>query len=420
MAMAVLILKIYIGFVVFVMAVYFTRHFIFSMNRIYGEQRFYYQDIFDSDLPFLSVLIPMHNEEKVASHILDALTNADYPKDRIELIPIDDHSSDGTWRILDEYAARYPFIKPLHRTTGDRGKQNALNDAIRVTAGEIILVFDADYLPPRCVLKDLAVCFNDPEVGAAMGRVVPVNTSQNLLTRILDLERSGGYQVDQQARHNLRLVAQYGGTVGGFRKKLLHACGGFDPKIITEDTELTFKLYVNGWKVAYANRVECYEEVPENWVTRSRQIRRWARGHTQVMFRYFIPVIRSKFLSAREKIDGILLLSVYAVPAILFLGIADSVALFFIGEINLLTGILPIILTVTCNTFGNFAPFYQIGIASFLDGSRQRILLLPFLVFNFLFSLWYTTQGFLDAVFDIISTRRVIWHKTKRFRRSTT
>ena len=416
--MVVLILKLYIAFVVLVMVVYFTRHFIFSVNRVYGEQRSYYQDIFDSDLPFISVLIPMHNEEKVARHILDALADSDYPKDRLELMPIDDHSTDGTGEILDEYAARHAFIKPFHRTTGQRGKQCALNDAIRTTAGEIILVFDADYLPPRGVLRDIAVCFNDPEVGAVMGRVVPVNTPRNLLTRVLDMERSGGYQVDQQARHNLRLVAQYGGTVGGFRKKLLHACGGFDPKIVTEDTELTFKLYVGGWKVAYANRVECYEEVPEGWVTRSRQIRRWAQGHTQVMFRYFVPLLRSPFLSFREKLDGILLLSVYAVPAILILGIADSLALFFLGEINLLTGVLPIILTVTCNTFGNFAPFYQIGTASFLDGSRQRIRLLPFLIFNFFFSLWYTTLGFVTAVIDLISARHVSWQKTKRYRRA--
>lgn len=415
--MAILILKGYIVLLAFVLVVYFVRHFVFAMNRVYGEQRLYYQDILDSDLPFLSILIPMHNEESVARNILDALAGSDYPKGRFELIPIDDHSDDGTWGILCDYAARYSSIKPLRRTTGDRGKQNALNDAIRVTAGEIVLVFDADYLPPRGVLRDIAVCFSDPEVGAVMGRVVPVNTSRNLLTRILDIERSGGYQVDQQARHNLRLIAQYGGTVGGFRKKLLHACGGFDPRIITEDTELTFKLYVNGWKVAYANRVECYEEVPERWVTRSRQIRRWARGHTQVMFRYFIPVIRSRFLTAREKIDGILLLSIYAVPAMLLLGIADSLALFFLGEINLLSGLLPILLTVTCNTFGNFAPFFQIGIASFLDGSGQRIRLLPFLIFNFLFSLWYTSLGFFNAVVDVISARRVTWQKTKRFRR---
>jgi cellulose synthase/poly-beta-1,6-N-acetylglucosamine synthase-like glycosyltransferase len=418
--MVILILKSYIGFLVVVLIAYFVRHFIFSMNRIYGEQRLYYQDILDSDLPFLSILIPMHNEESVARHILDALAEADYPKEKLELIPIDDHSDDGTREILLEYAARYPFIRPFHRTTGDGGKQNALNDAIRVTAGEIILVFDADYLPPRGVLRDIAVCFSDPEVGAVMGRVIPVNTSRNLLTRILDIERSGGYQVDQQARHNLMLIAQYGGTVGGFRKKLLHACGGFDPRIITEDTELTFKLYVNGWKVAYANRVECYEEVPERWATRARQIRRWARGHTQVMFRYFVPVIRSKFLTPREKIDGLLLLSIYAVPAMLLIGIADSLALFFLGEARLLSTLFPIVLSAVCNTFGNFAPFFQIGIASFLDGSGQRIRLLPFLIFNFLFSLWYTSLGFFNAVIDVISARRVTWQKTRRFRRTAT
>ena len=91
---------------------------------------------------------------------------------------------------------------------------------MKISKGDVIIVFDADYLPPKGIIRDIAITFKDPEVGAVMGRVIPENSHRNFLTRVLDLERSGGYQVDQQARYNLGLLPQYGGTVGGFRKKI--------------------------------------------------------------------------------------------------------------------------------------------------------------------------------------------------------
>ncbi|MGB9787270.1 MAG: glycosyltransferase family 2 protein [Dictyoglomus turgidum] len=244
----------------------------FTLNRAFGEQRLGYQDIIDSDLPYVSVLIPMHNEEKVAENVLNALLNTDYPKDRIEIIPIDDNSTDRTREILEDYSSKYPhLIKPLYRGSYlPRGKPSALNDALKVAEGEIIIVFDADYIPPKGIIRYLAVSFLDPEVGVVMGRVVPLNISKNLLTRLFDLERIGGYQVDQQARYNLKLIPQFGGTVGGFRKELILKLGGFNPKILAEDTELTIKAYINGVKVCYTNRAECYEEAPETWEVRAK------------------------------------------------------------------------------------------------------------------------------------------------------
>lgn len=404
---------------VVLVVIYIIRHFLFTMNRIYGEQRMFYQDIIDSEYPTLSVLIPMYNEEKVAANILNLLVRADYPRDRLDIIPINDHSNDGTRKILDKYAAEYPFIRPIHRTGGRRGKPSALNDALAVSTAEIILVFDADYLPSRGILKDLAVCFQNPEIGAVMGRVIPVNTSRNLLTRILDIERSGGYQVDQQARYNLKLITQYGGTVGGFRRKTVLELGGFNPETLTEDTELTYRLYLNGWKVVYANRAECYEEVPETWEVRARQIRRWSRGHNQVLFHYLFPMLKSDRLDWKEKVDGTLLLFVYVVSFVLILGMADSLVLFFLGEMQIIvSSALVMLFTIGYSTFGNYAPFYQLGLAAFLDGSTYRIRLLPLLLFNFLFNIYYTSLGFIDALIDLITRRRTVWHKTERFRES--
>ena len=144
------------------------------------------------------------------------------------------------------------------------------------------------------------------------------------------------YQADKQARYNLRTLPQYGGTVGGFRKEFMVNSGGFNTRVLAEDTELTYRLYTQGWKVIYANNAECYEEVPETWAVRGRQVRRWSSGHNNVMFRYFFKVIFSRHMNLREKLDGLMLLLVYAVPFLLALGLVDSLALFCLGEMNVL------------------------------------------------------------------------------------
>lgn len=415
--MVVLILKLYVILVVLVMSVYAMRHYWLTHNRLRGEQRLYYQDILDDDLPPITVLVPMHDEEKVARQSIEAILACDYPRHLLQVIPIDDHSTDRTPEILDELAAAHPEVQPLHRREGLRGKPAALNDALELAHANVIINFDADYVPNKGALRDLSLSFKDPEVGAVMGRVVPVNTRANLLTRLLDLERSGGYQVDQQARHNLKLMPQYGGTVGAYRKDLVQAHGGFDPQVLAEDTDLTYRLYIDGWKIVYANRVECFEEVPETWAVRSRQIRRWSRGHNFVMMRHFRPLLKSPYLSRREKLDGLLLLLIYMVPVFLLTGIIDSVLLFFLGEMQIIESVLVFLFVASYNSFGNFAPFYQIGSASLLDGVTHRIRLLPFLMFYFLLNIWTISSGFFMALLDRIQRRTATWDKTQRFRR---
>src|SRR5256885_3259633 len=131
-------------------------------------------------------------------------------------MPVNDRSKDRTRQIIDKFVKDFPGrIRPFHRTSGKPGKAAALKDAMELIATEVTLIFDADYIPGAGLIKQLVAPFFDPEVGGVMGRVVPLNCGTNLLTRLLDLERSGGYQVDQQARMNLRLVPQHGGTVAG-------------------------------------------------------------------------------------------------------------------------------------------------------------------------------------------------------------
>lgn len=191
-----MVLKGYFILSIVVILIYAVRHIIFAYNRAFGRQRLFYNDIISSDMPSISILIPMHNEEKVLKFALESLLECDYDRDRMEIIPINDNSKDKTKEMLDEYHSRYDFIRPLHRDCSNRGKPAGLNDAMKMASGEIIIVFDADYRPAKNMLNQLALSFLDPEVGAVMGRVVPYNTDKNLLTRLLNLERSGGYQAD--------------------------------------------------------------------------------------------------------------------------------------------------------------------------------------------------------------------------------
>ena len=415
MVMVINILRAYMIFTIIVLLIYMTRHFIFTNNRLLGRQRLYYNDIYSSRMKSISVLIPMHNEEQVLENVLESLLKCDYDRDRLEIIPINDNSTDKTRELLDEYHRKFEFIRPIHRDSQDRGKPAGLNEAMKIARGEIIVVFDADYQPAKDMLKQLAIAFEDPEIGAVMGRVIPYNTNKNLLTRLINLERSGGYQVDQQARYNLKLIPQYGGTVGGFRKDILLETGGFDPLVLAEDTELTYRLYTSGWKVIYANSAECYEEAPETWEVRGKQIRRWSRGHNQVLFKYLFKTITTKRMNFREKLDGVLLLFVYAVPFVLGLAQFVSLILFFLGEMDIFSGFWVILFIGVYSSFGNFAPFFEIGSALMIDGVKGEAFLLPLLMFNFYFYMWNISLGFFDAVADVITRRKVKWVKTERF-----
>jgi cellulose synthase/poly-beta-1,6-N-acetylglucosamine synthase-like glycosyltransferase len=249
-----------------------------------------------------------------------------------------------------------------------------------------------------------------------MGRVVPLNLNRSLLTRLLDLERAGGYQVDQQARMNLRLVPQYGGTVGGVRVSALRAVGGWRDDSLAEDTDMTYRLILAGWEVVYQNRSECYEEVPENWGTRIRQIKRWARGHNQSLVRYAIPLLRRpKHLTRALVLDGLLLLGVFAVGPLLLLGWILATALYYVG-FPLEYGILLVLAVGSYGTLGNFAAFFEVATACRLDGSRGRIRLLPFLAFGFLVSLVSVSGAALVQLLQAFRGEEHHWQKTERYR----
>jgi cellulose synthase/poly-beta-1,6-N-acetylglucosamine synthase-like glycosyltransferase len=340
-----------------------------------------------------------------------------YPEEKLLIVPVNDRSTDRTREIIDSFVQKHPGrIRPFHRAGGKGGKAAALKDAMEMVETEVILIFDADYIPGGALVKQLVAPFFDPEVGGVMGRVVPLNVGTNLLTRLLDLERSGGYQVDQQARMNLRLVPQHGGTVAGVRRSALWEIGGWNDNSLTEDTDLTYRLLLAGWKTVYQNRSECYEEVPETWPVRMKQIMRWAKGHNQALATYGFHLLFGKHLATwRERVDGCLLLGVYMMAPITMIAWLLALAVFYQG-INPLHGIVAVLSVTAYAAVGNFAAFFEIAAAARLDSTRERIRLLPLLIFGFLVSIVAVSRAVVSQLTAPLTGAQFHWDKTERFR----
>jgi cellulose synthase/poly-beta-1,6-N-acetylglucosamine synthase-like glycosyltransferase len=387
--------------VVVILGFYIVRSYSFVFNRIFKRQKRSFQDLAGSYTPSVSILIPMHEEEAVAAQILKSFVDMDYPKEeaRFEVIVIDDNSKDATASIIDEYASKYHYITVIHRIeTGGNGKPEALNVGLKIAQNEIILIFDADYIPPSDCVKRIVAPFYDAEVGGVMGRVVPINSPESFVTRIMDLERSGGYQLNQQARYNMNLIPQFGGTVGGFRRSVLRTVGEWDEKKLSEDTDITYKVFLHGWKIAYINAAECYEETVSSWNDRKKQLRRWAIGHNQCLFEYFFKTLRSPFLTLQQKLDGILLLGVFVLPLLTLVG-------WFAGILSYLSGapwwwsLSPVVFFFFLyNGIGNFAVFTEIGASLFLDKRKHSIRLLPLVMVSIFNNVWVCSKAFFETL----------------------
>ena len=419
-ALMIRVMSVALGVIVMLLVAFTIRHYMFTFSRLFGRQRQPYLDIQMGTWPKIVVFIAAHNEEQVIADSINALLAVDYPREQLTIVPVNDRSTDGTKDIIDRLAAENPGrLQPFHRTAGRPGKAAALLDATLLVDTEIIIIFDADYLPAKGLIKQLVAPFFDPEIGAVMGRVVPLNVGYNLLTRLLDLERAGGYQVDQAARMNLGLVPQYGGTVGGVRQTALREIGGWNINMLAEDTDITYRMLLAGWKTVYQNRSECYEEVPQTWKARIGQISRWSRGHNQVMGQNFLKLLFNKHVSTRERIDGALLLGVFLMSPVLILGWFLALALFFLSPHHWVLGWVAFFALVAQSAMGNNAAFFEIAAATYLDGHRNRIRMLPMSIFGFLISLMTISQAAFKQLFDLLRRRELIWNKTVRFRHIT-
>lgn len=415
-------LQIPLLIIICILTIYVVRHYVFAFNRFFGKQHNLYAEIIDANWPSVTILSCAHNEENVIGDLLSAVLEVDYPRDKLNVVIANDRSTDRTGEIVDAFVRKYPGrIVHFERKTGIAGKAAALNDAMSLVTGSILLIFDADYIPGRFLIKNLVTPFFDPEVGVVMGRVMPGNVEINLLTRLTDMERCGGYQVNQQARENMHLVPQYGGTAGGVRMEALEAVGGWNPNYLAEDTEMTFRLLSNGWLPVYQNNAECIELAAESWSVRVRQIKRWSKGHNQVLVKYLWKTMTNKNLPIPTRIDGVLLLFTFFISPVLFTGWVIFILNYFFNTAPGVSGVFGFILLISFIGLGNFTVFFEIAVGVHLDNLRgvkgDRIRLLPFTYLQFFVSMIAITMALIEQLTIDRFKKGIVWHRTEHLAR---
>jgi len=183
--------------------------------------------------------------------------------------------------------------------------------------------------------------------------------------------------------------------------------------MLTEDTDLTFRAYLAGYKIRYVNEAECYEESVETWKKYWHQRYRWARGHMQVAFKNLWPLITSQNLSLRERIDGFLLLNIYFMPLLVTLAWLLGAISYSLHSSEPATFYWFIPSIFIYSSMGSFAPFFEVGIGAYLDGRERICRLIPLLLLAFLFNVIICTKAFFDlCISKLMRNKNLNWGKT--------
>jgi poly-beta-1,6-N-acetyl-D-glucosamine synthase len=232
----------------------------------------------DSSLPMISLVVPAYNEGLVIQAAIRSLLLLDYPN--YEIVVIDDGSTDDTYEKAIEVAHEQQDIPVRVITKRNGGKAEALNTGMSVARGEFVLNMDGDSKLSSNTLRACIVHFEDPRIGAVAGNVKVINR-ENIWTKIQALEYVEGLAMARKAQSFMRAVNIIPGPLGMFRKSVLKEVGGYDHDTFAEDCDLTLKLLMRGWHIAYEPTAIAWVESPSHLLDLLKQRYRWTRGILQ-------------------------------------------------------------------------------------------------------------------------------------------
>ncbi|MCO5480905.1 glycosyltransferase [Enterococcus faecalis] len=265
---------------------------LWSIGAYFSKIYYSHEQEMDS-YPRVSIVLSAYNEEETIKEAMMALEQVDYPN--LEIIVVDDKSTDQTLAILEEIQRKFDVKKKLRviAQKQNAGKANALNTALRKVTGKYMLVIDADALLARDSVKLLASELEKKySVGAVTGKPVVRNRS-TLLGKLQTLEYIGIIDgIKRTQTFMIGTITTVSGVIVMYRVKGLKEIGGFHTEVMTEDIDMTWRLYQNGWQVIYHYRALAYILVPEHYFGLLRQRKRWAVGGLEVLISNFSWVFK--------------------------------------------------------------------------------------------------------------------------------
>ncbi|PQD51416.1 glycosyltransferase [Enterococcus faecalis] len=268
----------------------------------------------DEDAPFVSIMVPAHNEGIVIVRTVEALLNFNYPQDRYEIIVINDNSSDNSAELLanvqKKAVNRNLKIINTDSITGGKGKSNALNIGFKQAKGDVIAIYDADNTPEPNALRYLVgELIASEEYGAVFGKFRTRNRNASLLTRFINIETLAFQWMAQAGRFQLFKLCTIPGTNFIVRRSIIEAIGGWDDKALAEDTEISFRIYMMGYKIKFQPKVVTWEQEPQTLSVWFRQRTRWVKGNIYVIVKNAKLLFNPK--ASRIRFDILYFLSIY-------------------------------------------------------------------------------------------------------------
>jgi len=390
----------------FILTVYGYINFIKSMK----EKKIY--DSLKVDYPSCTILIPAHNEEKVIGNTLESMLRLNYPKNKLKIMVINDGSTDSTRAIIKGYMKKDKRVVlfDVPKGQGGKGKSRALNLGITKVKSETVAIYDADNTPDSESLRYLAALLvTDKELGAVIGKFRTVNKYRNILTRFINIETLSFQSMLQAGRWQMHNIATLPGTNFIMWTWLIHRLEGWDEMALTEDSELSIRIYEEGYKIKFCPYAFTYEQEPETLKVWIKQRVRWVRGNNYVIAKFFKEL--PKFKNKRLKFDLLYTLSLYYV---FFVAVLLSDIIFIFSVTGLISIPLPgPYMYVWIMAFILF--IFEIMLAVSFDG-EDTLSNLGFILLMYFTYCQFWIYVILKAVYvEYIKKEKVHWDKTVRF-----
>jgi cellulose synthase/poly-beta-1,6-N-acetylglucosamine synthase-like glycosyltransferase len=336
-----------------------------------------------SDLPRVTVQLPIFNEQYVVERLLESVIKLDYPREKLDIQVLDD-STDETMDVarslVERYSALGNAITYHHRSNRHGFKAGALAEGLKSAKGEFIAIFDADFIVPEDFLMRTVHHFTEPNIGMVQTRWTHINRNYSFLTEVEAILLDGHFVLEHSGRARTGLFFNFNGTAGMWRRSAIDEAGGWQHDTLTEDTDLSYRAQLKGWKFIYLQDVECPAELPVEMTAFKTQQARWAKGLIQTGKKILPRVLMSDaplhtkieawyHLTANISYPLMIMLSVLLLPAMIIR--------FYQGWFQMLYIDLPLFLASTFS----ISSFYLVSQRELFPRTWPRALIyLPFLM----------------------------------------
>lgn len=305
--------------------------------------------------PTITIQLPIYNEKYVATRLVDAVCQQDYPKDKMRIMVLDD-SDDDTVGTMSNTVKKYQNlgfdIQHIRRGTRNGYKAGALKHAMKSTTSEFVAIFDADFIPPAWYLKKAIPHFTKSNIGLVQCRWGHINENYSALTQAQALNLDFHFLIEQKAKSNSNLFMNFNGTAGIWRKECIDDAGGWHTATLVEDLDLSYRAQMKGWKCLFLPDIVVDAELPVQMNGAKRQQFRWAKGSIQCAVKLLGNILLKRKISFDAKLQAFIQLTRHIVFPLMLIQFI-TLPILLASEVNLyIVSFLPALTLATYLAMG--------------------------------------------------------------------